>query len=104
MIQGKGQIEGSTLGFGTAKDPSHLRLEWEASGGLGMEQRLNAPASLQIPKFQFFATEERSGGSSHSLAKIETGVSLKEGEHVVVGTSVIKDQGLVIVLTARRVN
>ena len=42
--------------------------------------------------------------AKYCLAKIETGVSLKEGEHVVVGTSVIKDQGLVIVLTARRVN
>lgn len=104
MIQGKGQIEGSALNLGTPKDPSLLRLEWEANSGLVMDQGPNAPASLQIPKFQFFVTEERSGGSSHSLAKIETGVSLKEGEHVVVGTSVIKDQGLVIVLTARRVN
>jgi hypothetical protein len=104
MIQGKGQIEGSALSLGTVKDPSQLRLEWEASNGLGMNQGLNAPASFLIPKFQFFVTEERSGGSSHSLAKIETSVSLKEGEHVVVGTSVIKDQGLIIVLTARRVN
>lgn len=104
MIQGKGQIEGSALSLGTAKDPSLLRLEWEANAGLVMDQGLNTPVLLQIPKFQFFATEERSGGSSHSLAKIETGVSLKEGEHVVVGTSVIKDQGLIIVLTARRVD
>jgi hypothetical protein len=30
-------------------------------------------------------------------------VNLKEGEHVVVGTSVIRDQGLVVVLTAKLV-
>jgi len=103
-IKGKGLIEGSALALGTAKDPSQLRLEWEVYPGLGAEQRLNASASLQIPKFQFFVYEERSSGSTFSLAKIETSVSLKEGEHVVVGTSVIKDQGLVVVLTARRVN
>ena len=103
MIQGKGQVDGANLGFGTTKDPSTLRIEWEASPANGAEPKLNASSSLQIPKFQL-TLEERGTGGSSSLAKIETSVSLKEGEHVVVGTSVIKDQGLVVVLTARRVN
>ena len=103
-IKGKGQIEGSTLGLGSAQDPSQLILEWEAYPGMGTEQRLNSQSTLQIPKFQFVATEDRSRGGNHTLARMETSLNLKEGEHVVVGTSVIKDQGLVIVLTAKRVN
>ena len=100
MIQGKGQVDGAKLGFGTTKDPSQLRFEWEASPGNGTEQKLNASSTLQIPKFQLIL-EERNGSGSHDLAKIETSVNLKEGEHVVVGTSVIKDQGLIVVLTAK---
>jgi len=100
MIQGKGQVDGANLGFGTAKDPSVLRIEWEASPANGVEPKLNASSSLQIPKFQLEMKEPNSSGNN-ILAKIETSVNLKEGEHVVVGTSVIKDQGLVVVLTAK---
>lgn len=103
-IQGKGQIEGSILNLGTTKEPSLLHVEWEASPGFGAEQRMNSSSSLQIPKFQLLVAEERAGGRTTNLAKIETSVNLKEGEHVVVGTSVIKDRGLVVILTAKRVN
>lgn len=103
MIQGKGQIDGANFGFGTAKDPSTLRIEWEASPANGFEPKLNSSSSLQIPKFQL-TLEERNASSTNGLAKIETSVNLKEGERVVVGTSVVKDQGLIVVLTARRVN
>ncbi|MFN7956965.1 MAG: hypothetical protein U0P46_01360 [Holophagaceae bacterium] len=101
MIQGKGQVDGASLGFGTAKDPSTLRIEWEASPANGAEPKLIASSSLQIPKFQLEMKEPNSSGNN-ILAKIETSVNLKEGEHVVVGTSVIKDQGLVVVLTAKQ--
>ena len=100
MIQGRGLVEGADLGFGHAKDPSQLRFEWEASPAYDTEQQLKTSASLKIPKFQLLL-EERNSRGSNALAKIETSVSLKEGEHVVVGTSVIRDQGLVVVLTAK---
>jgi len=99
-IQGRGQVDGAPFGIGTVKDPSQLRIEWEASPASGYEPRLNAAFSLQIPKFQLALTELNHSGSN-GLAKLETSVNLKEGEHVVVGTSVIKDQGLVVVLTAK---
>lgn len=111
QIEGKGRIDGSALTLGTAKEPSQLRLEWSAFPSTGTEQRMKAEATLQIPRFQFAAIEEydyktdkgsRSG--TRTVAQIETSVSLKEGEHVVVGTSMIQDQGLIVVLTARRVN
>lgn len=102
-IQGRGVLEGADTGFGTAKNPSQLSLEWEAANGLEVEQRQGASPSILIRKFLFYVTERSSKGSE-ALAKIETGVSLKEGEHVVVGTSVVKDHGLIVVLTAKRVN
>ncbi len=97
MIQGRGLVDGANLGFGTTKDPLLLRIEWEATQAFGNAPKLTG-SSLQIPKFQLIL-EERNG--SGNQAKIETSVNLKEGEHVVVGTSVIKDQGLIVVLTAK---
>jgi hypothetical protein len=111
QIEGKGRIDGSALTLGTAKEPSQLRLEWSAFPSTGTEQRMKAEATLQIPRFQFAAIEEydfktdtgsRSG--TRNVAQMETGVSLKEGEYAVVGTSMIKDRGLIVVLSARRVN
>jgi hypothetical protein len=103
-IQGRGMIADTLQSTGSPKEPAPLRLEWEANPAYGAEQRLNATATVQIQKFQFVVVEERSGGSTATLAKIETSLNLKLGEHVVVGTSVIKDRGLIVVLTARRVN
>jgi hypothetical protein len=111
QIEGKGRIDGSALTLGTAKEPSQLRLEWSASPNTSTEQRMKAEATLQIPRFQFAATEEydystdkgsRSG--TRNVAQIETSVSLKEGEYVVVGTSMVKDRGLIVVISARHAN
>ncbi|HJV48485.1 MAG TPA: hypothetical protein VJ549_04335 [Geothrix sp.] len=103
-VQGKGEIEGASLGLGTAKEPSALRLEWEATpSSLGDLQPSDA-STLQIPKFQLQVGEQRGSGGRFDLAKIETSVNLKDGEHVVVGTSMIKDHGLIVVLSAKRVN
>jgi hypothetical protein len=101
-IQGRGVLEGADTGFGSVKNPSQLTLEWEASNGLELEQHQSASPSILIRKFQFYVNERSSKGSE-TLAKIETGVTLREGEHVVVGTSVVKDQGLIVVLTANQV-
>jgi hypothetical protein len=48
--------------------------------------------------------QENKNNSSTGVARFDTDLSFKEGEKVVVGTSVIKDRGLIVVLTARRVN
>ena len=109
QIEGKGQIDGTPLALGTAKEPSQLRLRWAASPN--REQQRQAGAPLQVPKFQFEATEDyeysdakgsRSG--TRTLAQMETSLTLREGEYVVVGTTMIKDHGLIVVLSARRVN
>ncbi|MBI1753704.1 MAG: hypothetical protein HY014_09010 [Acidobacteria bacterium] len=100
-IQGTGQVDGAPFGFGTLKDPSQLRIDWEAAPARGFEPKLDAASTLQIPKFQL-SLDERTRAGGIGLAKIETSVNLKEGEHVVVGTSVVRDQGLITVVTARR--
>jgi hypothetical protein len=109
QIEGKGQIDGSKLALGTTKEPSQLRLKWTASPN--RDQQVQAGSPLQVPKFQFEATEEydysdtkgsRSG--TRTLAQMETSLTLKDGEHVVVGTTMVKDHGLIVVLSVRRVN
>jgi hypothetical protein len=110
-VEGKGRIDGSALALGTAKEPSQLRLEWVAYPSTNPEQRLKTLGFLHIPRFQFSATEEyhfttekvSSSGTRH-VAQLETSLNLKEGEHVVVGTSMVKDHGLIVVLSAKRVN
>lgn len=103
MMQGRGLIEGLDLGLGSAKESSQLGLEWEASQGLRLEQSQDQVPTIRIVKFQFQVKDKPRQGAE-TLAKIETSVSLKEGDRVVVGTSMINDRGLIVVLSARRVN
>lgn len=111
LIEGKGQIDGTALALGTAKEPSQLRLQWAVSPNTNQAQRMKTQAFLQVPNFQFsatenyhFTTEKGSSSGTRNVAQMETSVTLKEGEYVVVGTSMVKDRGLIVVLSARRVN
>jgi hypothetical protein len=52
--------------------------------------------TVQIPDMFFSLSSPSLGG-----ARIETGVSVRDGEKVVVGTSSLKDRGLILVLSAR---
>jgi hypothetical protein len=102
-IQGRGQLEGTALAPGDVKEPSFLFMDWESDPVLSRVATDGGTPSYFLRKFQFWLRERR-GTASENLARIETGITLKEGEKVVVGTSVIKDRGLIVVLTARRVN
>lgn len=102
-IQGRGQLEASALAPGEAKDAPLLFVDWESDRGVSLESGAPDSARYLLRKFQFWLRERR-GTVSENLARIETGITLKEGEKVVVGTSVIKDRGLIVVLSARRVN
>lgn len=112
QIEGKGQIDGSPLTLGTSKDPSQLRLRWSAFPNLASrDQQMQVDAPLKILKFQFEATEDYdftdakgSHSGSRTVAQLETSLTLKGGEHVVVGTTMIKDRSLIVVLSAKRVN
>lgn len=103
-IHGGGQLEDGGLVPLAAKGASQLSLEWESDRGVALEPGEEAgSARYFLRKFQFWLREQR-GSERATLAHLETSLNLKEGERVVVGTSVVKDRGLVVVLTARRVN
>jgi hypothetical protein len=103
-LDGGGRLDGATLGLGSAKEPSQLRLTWNVPTGLELTKPQTGNSSIQIRKFRFYLYGEIVAGKVEPLASMETGVNLKEGEHVVVGTTMVKDHGLIVVLSARRVN
>jgi hypothetical protein len=103
-LEGAGRIDGSRLGLGSAKEPSELRLNWNVFSGLEWVKSAAGNDSIQIKKFRFSLYGENSTGKVEPLASMDTGVNLKEGEHVVIGTTMVKDHGLIVVLSARRVN
>lgn len=102
-VQGRGHLDGSAHPLSDPKDPSQLFMEWESDRGVSLEPAGDGTSRYILRKFQFWL-QERRDNTSGNLARMETGLTLKEGEKVVVGTSVIKDRGLIVVLTARRAN
>jgi hypothetical protein len=54
-------------------------------------------ADVRIEGFEFDATQPGTGG----LVSLRTDLSIHDGESVVVGTSTLRDRGLVLVLSAR---
>jgi hypothetical protein len=98
VFLGRGQIEGSALGFGTPTNPRPLVFEWVISGPVP-EKPSEGPADLYIRTFRFTLKDEN---LHQELAALDTGLTLKQGEHVVVGTSTVKGHGLIVVVSARR--
>ena len=98
FIQGRGQIEGSALGLGTAKEPRTLVFEW-GSSGMVQEGAADGPSSFAMRTFRFTLKDS---DTNRNLAELDTGLTLKEGEHLVVGASVVKSHGVIVVLSIRR--
>ncbi|MBP7618354.1 MAG: hypothetical protein KA743_07555 [Geothrix sp.] len=98
---GLGHVLPGALGTPDAKGTSRMKLEWRAQG-LKLDGRGDGPAVLDVASFRL-DLEEATPTHSGTLAKFNTPLSLREGERVVVGTSVVKDHGVVVVLTIRRV-
>lgn len=102
-IYGRGQLEASALAPGEAKDSSLLFVDWESDRVVSLESEGAGPGRYSLRKF-YFLLRERRGAESLELARMASDINLKEGEKVVVGTTVVKDRGLIVVLSARRVN
>ena len=102
-LQGRGQLESGALAPGDAKDPAQLFVDWESDRGVSLETGEGDSPRYALRKFQFWLREKH-GTTTELLARMETGITLREGEKVVVGTSVVKDRGVIVVLTARRMN
>ena len=98
---GLGYVLPGALGNAEGKDAPRMKVEWRAQG-LRLGGQGEGPSTLDVGTFRF-DLEEESATKSGPLAKFNTPLSLREGERVVVGTSVVKDHGVVVVLTAHRV-
>lgn len=102
-IYGRGQLEGNALAPGEAKGSPLLFVDWESDRVVSLEAEGAGPGRYSLRKF-YFLLRERRGTESLELARMASDINFKEGEKVVVGTTVVKDRGLIVVLSARRVN
>ena len=69
-------------------------------------QRLNlsevdGKTEISVRRFEVETWEHVGNGHGASLARIATNLTMKSGEKVVVGTSMIRDKALIVVLTAK---
>jgi hypothetical protein len=75
------------------KSARQMQLEYQING-LSVEPEEKGPATIKLDGFHLVLV----GGGRSSL---RTDVTLREGEKVVVGTSTVRDQGLVVVVSGR---
>jgi hypothetical protein len=75
------------------KSARQMQLEYQING-LSIEPEGKGPATIKLDGFNLVLV----GGGRSSL---RTDVTLREGEKVVVGTSTVRDQGLVVVVSGR---
>lgn len=101
-LQSRGLIEQKTSGEDSWKDLPQLVIDWSVRGVETDEKSAPFPA-VRLRGFLLNILEQTPTGSS-TLASMSTDLTVKDGEPVVVGTSIIKDRGLIVVLAAKRVN
>lgn len=100
-ISGTGIVDPRFLDKEGTKTASDWRVLWWASQP-SMNAPKEGPALLDFKGFGIKITENGTTGSQ-TLADFSTSLSLKEGETAVVGTTVLKDRGLIVVVSAKRV-
>jgi hypothetical protein len=76
--------------------PPTIPLSYEyAINSVSLAQSAGSPMAIQIGEFTFQARTNAGNGS------VQTALNLRDGEKVVVGTTTIRDRGLIIVLIAK---
>ena len=98
---GLGHVLPGALGAADGKDAARMKVDWRADG-LRLASQGEGPSTLDVESFRL-DLEEATATRTGTLAKFNTPLSLREGERVVVGTSVVKDHGVVVVLTVHRI-
>jgi hypothetical protein len=101
-IEGSGLIDPKAYGSEEVKEVPRMIVNWSGIG-VGIDAQKGRPALIRLRDFGLSLQERRSGGDER-LASFRTDLNFKEGEKVVVGTSTIKDRGLIVVLTAHCLN
>jgi len=77
-----------------------LEFKWQV-GSVRLAEASGAPPTLTLQGFNLRGIDFITGSI---LASMSTDLTLKAGERVVVGTSLLKGRGLVVILTARQVD
>lgn len=92
-LRGKGTAE-----FSSPPPNQNTVLPYEYMiSGVSLAQNPSGGMTIQINQFSFYTVSDRP-------AQVETALSLRDGEKVVVGTATLRDRALVIVLSAKLVN
>ncbi|WP_243295962.1 secretin N-terminal domain-containing protein [Geothrix mesophila] len=102
-IRMQSAVDPSGMGASAGKDTPELSIDCSLPRGIVLENTGSETFVFRIESFRLNLMENRSDGRP-AVAGMSTELSLKEGETVVVGTSVVKGRGLIVVLSARRVN
>ena len=94
-LRGKGTAEVS----GALPTTPAMALPYEYMiNSVSLVQNPTGAPTVQISQFSFFTLSEK------AQAQVETALSLRDGEKVVVGTATMRDRALIIVLTAKVLN
>lgn len=72
------------------------RFKWEV-GHLNLVKGADGGTTIAMERFEFTASTQDQG----DLGGFRTGLSMKAGETVVVGTTTLRNRGLIVVLTAK---
>lgn len=96
-LRGKGTAEfsGALSGAPPAQNTA-LPYEYMISG-VSLAQNPSGATTVQINQFSFLTL-------TVNPAQVETALSLRDGEKVVVGTATLRDRALIIVLSAKLIN
>lgn len=97
-FSGRGSVDQVPTRAEGGKDQHPLNFRW-SSNRVGFEAQKDVPGTIQLKGFFIGVSEIGS-----DLAQFNTDLNFKEGEKVVVGTSVVKDRGLIVVISAKRVD
>ncbi len=100
-LNGRGQVELSQRPSKPGNASVNMDMQWRV-GRLRTEGASDSELGIAFEGFSLVA-EER-GGAFPGSARVGTDIALKPGEKVVVGTSTLRDQGLIVVLTAKVLN
>lgn len=100
-ISGTGILDPKLIDKEGTKATTEWRIMWWNSE-LKLNTPKEGPALFDLKGFGIKITENGAKGSQ-TLADFSTSLSLKEGETAVVGTTVLKNRGLIVVVSAKRV-
>lgn len=101
-LEGRGETEMPFTASNGSKATRPIDFHWKIRQAV-----LDAPSEsaphISLSEFEF-SSGEMVRDHHEEIASMRTDLSLKDGDKVVVGTSVLKDRGLIVVLTAKVLN